>query len=107
MAAFAAAAALCTGVATVAEAISPPHVDNLLVTCAAAACHPRASPLMTSSCIAPYVILVHRPLHRLATTHIPSHRLAPRLDECRYAAAASAFCLSESGVAPFLLSGCA
>ena len=36
---FAAAAALCIGVATVAEAISPPHVDNLLVTCAAAACH--------------------------------------------------------------------
>lgn len=56
MAAFAAAAALCIGVATVAEAISPPHVDNLLVT---------------------------------------------------YAAAASAFCLSESGVAPFLLLGCA
>ena len=62
MAAFAAAAALCIGVATVAEAISPPHVDNLLVTCAAAACHPRASPLMPSSCIAPDAILVHRPL---------------------------------------------
>lgn len=45
MAAFAAAAALCIGVATVAEAISPPHVDNLLVTCAATASHPRASPL--------------------------------------------------------------
>ena len=41
---------------TLAEAISPPHVDNLLVS---------------------------------------------------YASAAAAFCLSESGVAPFLLHGCA
>ena len=31
------ASALCVGAATVAEAISPPHVDNLLVTYAAAA----------------------------------------------------------------------
>ena len=43
-------------VATVAEAISPPHVDNLLVS---------------------------------------------------YAAAATAYCLAESGTLPFLLSGCA
>ena len=56
MGSFATAAALCIAVATMAEAISPPHVDNLLVT---------------------------------------------------YAAAATAFCLSESGLAPFLLSGCA
>ena len=54
--AFLGAAALCIGVATVAEAISPPHVDNLLVT---------------------------------------------------YAAAAVAFCLAESGVAPFMLHACA
>lgn len=56
MGAFAWAAAVCIAVATAAEAISPPHVDNLLVT---------------------------------------------------YAAAATAFCLSESGAAPFLMSGCA
>jgi len=56
MGSFAWAAAVCVAVATVAEAISPPHVDNLLVT---------------------------------------------------YASAATAFCLSESGAAPFLLSGCA
>ena len=35
MGVFVAAAAICIAVATVAEAISPPHVDNLLVTCAA------------------------------------------------------------------------
>ena len=35
MGVFVAAAAVCIGVATIAEAISPPHVDNLLVTCAA------------------------------------------------------------------------
>ena len=68
MAAFAAAAALCIGVATVAEAISPPHVDNLLVTCAAAACHPRASPLMTSSCIAPCIAW---PPHTSLHTDLP------------------------------------
>jgi len=50
------AAALCIGTATLAEAVSPPHVDNLLVT---------------------------------------------------YAAAAVAFCLAESGVAPFMLHSCA
>jgi len=54
--AFLFAAALCIGAATIAEAISPPHVDNLLVT---------------------------------------------------YAAAAVAFCLAESGVAPFMLHTCA
>ena len=56
MPAFLAAAAACVGAATVAEAISPPHVDNLLVT---------------------------------------------------YAAAATAFCLNESGIAPFLMQTCA
>lgn len=50
------AAALCIGAATLAEAVSPPHVDNLLVS---------------------------------------------------YAAAAVAFCLAESGVAPFMLRTCA
>ena len=53
---FLATASLCVGAATVAEAISPPHVDNLLVT---------------------------------------------------YAAAAVAFCLSESGAAPYMLQTCA
>ena len=56
MPAFLAAAAACVGAATLAEAISPPHVDNLLVT---------------------------------------------------YAAAATAFCLNESGIAPFLMQTCA
>ena len=56
MSGFAVAACVCIAVATVAEGISPPHVDNLLVT---------------------------------------------------YASAAAAFCLSESGVAPFLLHSCA
>jgi len=56
MSSFAFAASVTVAVATVAEAISPPHVDNLLVS---------------------------------------------------YASAAAAFCLSESGVAPFLLHGCA
>eukprot|EP00316_Scyphosphaera_apsteinii_P024347 CAMPEP_0119310608 /NCGR_PEP_ID=MMETSP1333-20130426/19669_1 /TAXON_ID=418940 /ORGANISM="Scyphosphaera apsteinii, Strain RCC1455" /LENGTH=325 /DNA_ID=CAMNT_0007314823 /DNA_START=111 /DNA_END=1088 /DNA_ORIENTATION=+ len=37
MASFLKVAALCIGVATLAEAISPPHVDNLVVTYAAAA----------------------------------------------------------------------
>lgn len=54
-AAFLAAATACVGVATVAEAISPPHVDNLLVS---------------------------------------------------YAAAATGYCLSESGLAPFLMRTC-
>ena len=53
---FLLAAALCLGAATIAEAVSPPHVDNLLVT---------------------------------------------------YAAAAVAFCLAESGIAPFMLRTCA
>ena len=53
---FLVAASLCIGAATVAEAISPPHVDNLLVT---------------------------------------------------YAAAAVAFCLAESGYAPYMLHTCA
>ena len=56
MPAFLAAAAACVGAATLAEAISPPHVDNLLVT---------------------------------------------------YAAAATAFCLNESGIAPCLMQTCA
>ena len=53
---FLVAASLCIGAATIAEAISPPHVDNLLVT---------------------------------------------------YAAAAVAFCLAESGYAPYMLHTCA
>ena len=56
MSGFTFAAVVCFAVATVAEAISPPHVDNLLVS---------------------------------------------------YAAAATAYCLAESGAVPFLLSGCA
>jgi hypothetical protein len=66
MGVFVAAAAVCIGVATVAEAISPPHVDNLLVTCAtlvhgplAPTVHHRASPYITW------------PLH------IPRHQPAP------------------------------
>jgi len=55
LATFLPAAALCIAAATVAEAISPPHVDNLLVT---------------------------------------------------YAAAAVAFCLNESGYAPYMLATC-
>jgi len=53
---FLPAATLCIAAATIAEAISPPHVDNLLVT---------------------------------------------------YAAAAVAFCLAESGYAPYMLQTCA
>ena len=53
---FMRAATMCIGAATIAEAISPPHVDNLLVT---------------------------------------------------YAAAAVAFCLNESGYAPYMLHTCA
>jgi len=56
LAPFMRAATLCIGAATLAEAISPPHVDNLLVT---------------------------------------------------YAAAAVAFCLAESGTAPWMLQTCA
>lgn len=56
LARFLRAAALCILAATVAEAISPPHVDNLLVT---------------------------------------------------YAAGAVAYCLAESGHAPYMLETCA
>lgn len=59
MGVFVAAAAVCIGVATVAEAISPPHVDNLLVTCAASLHSHKPLTSRTSSCST---------LHHLATS---------------------------------------
>ena len=52
----------------------------------------------------PYLLVQH--LTSLGHFTSPYTNL-PHLNSCRYAAAATAFCLSESGVAPFLLSGCA
>jgi hypothetical protein len=66
MGVFVAAAAVCIGVATVAEAISPPHVDNLLVTCATLVHGPLAPTVPHRA--SPYITW---PLH------IPRHQPAP------------------------------